>query len=62
VEQLARGFDLVKGRARIELQFEDGLFETGWLHQRRTLNRLDEFEPVFRETVGSTEPLPSERA
>jgi hypothetical protein len=45
VEQLAQGFDLVKGRATIELQFKDGLFETGWLHRRLTLQRLDEFQP-----------------
>jgi hypothetical protein len=62
VEQLAQGFDLVKGRATVELPFEDGLFETGWLHRRLTLKRLDEFEPVCRETAASTEPLPSERA
>jgi hypothetical protein len=60
IEQLARGFDLVRGRSRIELQFEDGLFETGWLHHRLTLKQLEEFEPVFREAEVSSEPLPSE--
>jgi hypothetical protein len=57
IEQLARGFDLVRGRSSIELQFEDGLFETGWIKRRLQVKQLGEFEPVFREAVQSDEPL-----
>jgi hypothetical protein len=59
LEQVARGFDLVKGPAEVVLQFEDGLFTTAWLKRRVTLKRLGEFEPVFREASTSDKPLPS---
>jgi hypothetical protein len=59
IEQLARGFDLVRGRSLIELQFEDGLFETGWIKRRLQVKQLGEFEPVSAKLSQSDEPLPS---
>jgi hypothetical protein len=61
IEQLAQGFDLVRGRAILKVVFDEGRFEVAWLERRVTLKSLAEFEPVFREATASAEPLPSAR-